>query len=516
MTPRYVKPGEALAMAGNRLHQDRKGFFWLMGGGPLDNERQGDVAIVHVRGELEHHAGYCESYEGIVAKMRAAYAGEDNEGPPARIVLCIDSPGGVVSGLNECVAELQRLRKEHAGIKVSCFVNETACSAAYAIACACDEIVCPPSAILGSIGVISTMVSAAARDKQEGFDVRLITSGARKADGNLHAPISDEALGVETARVDKLALAFFELAAKARKTSVKKIRALQAGIFLGEDAIREGLADRLSAYSDLLNPPKEPSMDLNAAIKSTKAALAATDDPEEIRKLSSDLATYSAALATYKKTEKKYVEHTKTESETPDEPEEKKAEGDEPPADAKASDDEDEDDEDEDDEDEEKSAKALATAFKAATGMTGKKAIGALRALVATSQQTAKDVAALKKASAASAKSALIASARGKFLTPKEADWLTTQPMSTVQGFVEMRRASGVIVNTDESTMVKPKDAAPGTEASLPKEIIDMIEESLVNVPAAKRDEYRAQAVAAQLKTHKEMLGSALNGAGRY
>lgn len=535
---RYVKPGEMLAMASTRLHQDRRGFFWMFGGSTLPNERKGDVTIVHIRGELEHHKiGWGESYEGILEKFRAAYTGQDAVdaherahrwdddfaplecAPPAAIVVCIDSPGGVVSGLNECVAELQRMRAEHPKIPVTAYVNEQATSAAYALACSCDEIVCPESAIIGSIGVISTMISQEARDKKEGFDVRLLTSGARKADGHLHAPISDDAIKVETERVDKLALSFFRLAAKARKKSVKEIQSLQAGIFLGKDAIRVGLADRLAAYSDLL-APKGETMDLAALIKSTKAALAKEDDPAKIASLSATLGAYSAALDAYKKTEKytetTEVKETKSEEDGDEEPEEK-AEGsaaasDEPEGSAAAS-----DDEDDEDEDEAKAAKKALALVESITEMKGKKALGALQAIAMTAANAAKDVAALKKNAATTAKATLIASAKGKYLTASEAKWLATQKPSVVEGFVEMRKKAGVIVHTDDSTIVKPKAAAPGTEDSLPKEVIEMIDAAVAGASGDKK-KIRAELVEAHLKTHNEQIAArALNGsAGRY
>jgi ClpP class serine protease len=185
---RYVKPGEALAMAPSALHSGPKGFFWLFGGGSKGSERREDVAIVHVRDGLEHHddSWGSDNYESILKRVTDAMSGADDlksrkrarqeliwstrydEGyvepepcapatPPSAVVLCLDSPGGVVSGLNETVKALQKLQRD-SGIPLVAYVNEMAASAAYALACACDEIICPPSAILGSIGVISTIV----------------------------------------------------------------------------------------------------------------------------------------------------------------------------------------------------------------------------------------------------------------------------------------------------------------------------------------------------------------------
>lgn len=556
MIERRVRAGELLALSSGRLHQDRRGFFWMMGSAPMPNERKGDVIVVHVRGELEHHkedVGGAESYEGILEKFRCAYEGQvdgdedadDAGGPPKAIILCVDSPGGVVSGLNECVAELQRMRAAHPEIRVTCYVNEMATSAAYALACSCDEIVCPPSAIVGSIGVISTMISQAARDQKEGFDVRLLTSGARKADGHLHAPISDAAIAVETQRVEKLALAFFKLAGKARGMAVKKIRALQAGIFLGGDAIREGLADRLSSFTDLLagaqvenNAPKAGgnrtdrrlNMNLTSLIKKTKAALATEEDPKKIQTLASALASYSASLEAYKKTEK-HIEHTKTEEgdeeeeededeeeESEEESEEKGAE-DEKKASAKGAEDEkkaagpppskdDDDDDEDDDEDDAKSAKKAMALVQSLTGEKGAAGRGKLRAMVMLAAKAVQDVEGLKKQAKAREKSELIASVTGKYFTPKEAKELAAMPLSEVRSLVSFAKKRGTLVHTSAGELMHPKDAKPGTEESLPKETIAMIDAAMTNAVGDKK-KLRAELVEAHLKARASLNGAA-------
>lgn len=290
MTPeepraRYLRPGELLAMDPSSIRRGPHGFFWLLCGGPKPNERRGDVAIVHVRGELEHHAkdyGGAESYEGLRTKFREALSGEDvveaqaararaaNYGelpdgyqapaatPPRKVALCIDSPGGVVAGLNETQAALLRMKRE-AQIPVVVFVNEMAASAAYAIATVGDRLVCPRSAIVGSVGVISTMISQARKDKDDGYDVELITSGARKADGHLHAPIGPGAIAAERNRVGKLAADFFRMVSASRGIPMTKVEGLQAAIYLGQDAKRVGLVDDIGGLDDVLGPAETPS-----------------------------------------------------------------------------------------------------------------------------------------------------------------------------------------------------------------------------------------------------------------
>lgn len=587
---RFVKNGEMLAIRRNHLHQGPQGFFWMMGSGLKASERLGDVAIVYVRGELDHHEdpyGCQESYENILKKMQAALSGQDcvdrhklehlkaNYGdeagyepieavPPKTVIVCIDSPGGVVAGLNETVFAIQKLRKANPNVSVVAYCNEMAASAAYALACACEEIICPRSAVIGSIGVISTMISQARKNERDGYDVRLLTSGARKADGHPHTPITDAAEAAEMGRVQKLALSFWKLASKARGLPVSTIKSYEAGIFLGMDAKSRGLVDAVMSFDDVLlgageTTPEDPIVKaggnqtdrrvntekvsitpqsteaampiaLAALIKKTEAAVAKEKDPKKLSAL-------LASLEAYKKTEK-HIEHTKSEEgddgdDDSDDDKDKDEDDESEDSEESSSEDEkkmskkaefppkkdgeedDEDEEDDEEESEEKSAKAALAAVQAITGMKGKKALGALQAIAATAANTAADVAALKKASAGRDKAALIASAKGKHLTPKEATWLGTQKMSVVQGFVEMRKKAGVIVNTDDSTLIKPKYSQPGTEESLPSETIKLIDDAVSASGAHDPKAFRAALVEAHLKAHTERLRSASNGVGR-
>ena len=150
------------------VRHDADGFFIVLGGDPPENERKGTVCIVHVRGALTQFKGEGgDSYEAIVERVQ----GRAQRGPEAeRDPVPHSSPGGVVAGLNETVFKLQRMSKEPA-CRSSSFVGEIAASADYALCCASSRVLCPPSGICGSIGVISTMVSASEADKKMGIDV---------------------------------------------------------------------------------------------------------------------------------------------------------------------------------------------------------------------------------------------------------------------------------------------------------------------------------------------------------
>lgn len=227
------------------------------------NTTAGNVAIVTIDGPLTHHdEGWWDSYDAIKARVQEAL-----EGPSRAIVLRISSPGGDASGCCETSREIRAMAAK-AGKPVYAYADGMAASAAYALSCSASKIYTPATGFVGSIGVIKSMVSWAEANRAHGLDTRLVTSGARKSDGNPAIPISEEAIAASQAEVDDLARLFFELVAEARGMSTAAVQALQAGIFNGQRAIDAGLADGVSTFEGLLALAGEERGD---AAKETKS-----------------------------------------------------------------------------------------------------------------------------------------------------------------------------------------------------------------------------------------------------
>lgn len=211
-------------------------------------ELRDGVALVRIEGPLTHHAGWwCDSYDEIKGRVSAAL-----DARPRALMLVIDSPGGDVSGCFETSREIRQMAAA-AGVPVSTYVDGMAASAGYALACCGSTIYTPQTAILGSIGVISGLVDMTEALTSWGVRVRLVTSGARKADGHPYQPITDDAVSALQTMIDTLAGLFFQHVAESRShagLSIESIRALQAGIVLGADAKRAGLADEVVATLD--------------------------------------------------------------------------------------------------------------------------------------------------------------------------------------------------------------------------------------------------------------------------
>ncbi len=208
---------------------------------------ENNVAIVTIRGPLMHHRSFFfDSYESI--KERVALALAEN---PHMVVLSIDSPGGLVSGVFDTAREL-RVMAQAAGVDLYAHIDGQGTSAAYALASAAMWIGTSESSDIGSIGIIDTLVDLTAMNEREGISIELVTSGARKADGNPNTAITEETRAVTQGKVDDLAEMFFQLVADHRGLEVDDLRAMQAATFHGPEAITLGLVDEVATLEQTI------------------------------------------------------------------------------------------------------------------------------------------------------------------------------------------------------------------------------------------------------------------------
>lgn len=207
----------------------------------------GNAAVVTVRGPIMQHANWCwDSYEGIGERVDAAIASS-----ATAIVLRINSPGGEVAGCFELSREI-RAKAAAAGKRVYAYTEGMAASAGYALACAADTICAAPTAILGSVGVVKVAVDQTAMNRAMGLSFSVVTSGARKADGNPLVPMTEAGLGAIQREVDDMAGLFFALVGESRKSTPEKIASLEAATFVGAAAVAAGLADQVLTFDGLL------------------------------------------------------------------------------------------------------------------------------------------------------------------------------------------------------------------------------------------------------------------------
>lgn len=398
---RKFKPGaqKRLALVPHALDQEWERVV-SDDGCPLYECADG-IAVVDVCGPLEHHESwFFESYDGLRTKFQAA---ADDDAVKC-IVMRIDSPGGEASGMIEASRSIRGIART-AGKPLFAYADECACSAAYGLACAADEIWTAETGEVGSIGVILPVYDVTGANKKAGVVVELLTTGDRKGDGHPDKPLTDDVRAALMERVNAIAVPFFRLVAKRRGMSTKAVMDLEAGVRTGAAAVEAGIADGVASWDGFLgivrsamgldNGEKSDTRDksqpgpksvggaqsMSKILKLTKArddARAAMSAAKPGPALTKAIAAYDAAviaLAAAEATVKKSWKRTTTEEETDDggEPEkdesEESEESEEDAEDEKkgakyedeSDESEDEDAEDESEEDEPESTSTMGT-----------------------------------------------------------------------------------------------------------------------------------------------------------
>ncbi len=210
------------------------------------------VAVIPIHGSLVKRslgmeaASGLTSYGEIAAMLDAALADPQVSG----ILLDIDSPGGEASGS----FELARRVREVAAIKpVWAVANDAAYSAAYAIAASAQRLFVTETGGVGSIGVIALHVDQSVKDAKDGYHYTAITAGAHKNDYSPHEPLSGAAKTELQGEVDRLYAIFTEHVAAMRGLDLDAVRATEAGLYFGTNAVTQGLADGVQTLDATLS-----------------------------------------------------------------------------------------------------------------------------------------------------------------------------------------------------------------------------------------------------------------------
>lgn len=207
------------------------------------------VAVVEVHGTLvQRQMGLrpqsgMTGYNAIRQNLFAALADD----AARAVVLDIDSPGGDCAGLFDLSDAIHAAR----GAKpLWAVLDESAGSAAYAIAAACDHVTVPRTGYAGSIGVIVLHVEMTKLLAKEGVTVTVLHYGARKADGQPVIPLGKEARAALQADIDTVGELFVQSVARYRGLPATKVRGQEAAVFLGRNAVMAGLVDQVMSPAE--------------------------------------------------------------------------------------------------------------------------------------------------------------------------------------------------------------------------------------------------------------------------
>lgn len=202
-------------------------------------------ALAH-RTEMQADSSYIMGYETIGRMLDAALADRD----VAAVVLNVDSPGGEVSGAFQLAQQIlggRDIKPIHA------VAGDLAASGGYLIASAAQSISISPAGQVGSIGVVTCHVDMSSALEKAGYKVTPIFAGSHKVDGNPYQPLPQAVAERIQSDIDMYYGMFVDAVRAGRPIlSERRIKATEAAMFIGEQAVIAGLADRVETPDQLI------------------------------------------------------------------------------------------------------------------------------------------------------------------------------------------------------------------------------------------------------------------------
>lgn len=165
------------------------------------------------------------------------------------IIVRVNSPGGTISASDQIYKEIRKYREE-AKKPVVAFMQGVAASGGYYASVACDKIVAEPTAMTGSIGVISwwLVVQELLEDKLGVLPVT-ITSGQKKDwPSSFREPAPEELEYMRDKLITPAYERFVEIVAEGRKETLTadEVRTLSDGSIYGaQEALEVKLIDEI-------------------------------------------------------------------------------------------------------------------------------------------------------------------------------------------------------------------------------------------------------------------------------
>lgn len=212
-----------------------------------------NVAVIDIKGAMDKRASAYSmlfgetTYEDIQEQLRLALARED----VTTVLLNVDSPGGMVFGIDETLALIRLVDKKKPVIAYGC---GDVCSAAYALASAARKIIISESTEVGSIGVVTGHLDTSAAEKSMGIKFTDVAAGEFKRVTSQHAPLTEKGRAYLQNIVDRHMEIFTGWVQQYREMNDEELALVANGkIFVGQDAINLKLADAIGTYDSVLS-----------------------------------------------------------------------------------------------------------------------------------------------------------------------------------------------------------------------------------------------------------------------
>jgi signal peptide peptidase SppA len=275
-------------------------------GEQIDNSRcypvVNGVAIIPIIGTLVHRPSWSYYRSALPNYLSIADMIEDavTDGNIKAVLLEVDSHGGLAAGCLDLAESIRSMR----GIKpLWASINQSACSAAYALTSSVERVHIAKSAKAGSIGVMAVHWDYSAALEKWGEKVTYFYAGEHKIDGAPFAPLTEQAKQAFMQSIEAEYTRLCEVTAAGRGVDVQKMMKTEAAVYRGHEAVDAGLADQVSTFEETLMAIQQKTAPSGARLNSVSNPGAGDDGDEDMKtqqpaKIAEEIAAETASAPT--------------------------------------------------------------------------------------------------------------------------------------------------------------------------------------------------------------------------
>ena len=207
------------------------------------------IAVIYAVGSIEGGNGDAETIGSEKISKEIRKAREDDK--IKAIVLRVNSPGGSALASDVMWREIV-LAKQEKPVVVS--MGDVAASGGYYIACAADSIFAQPNTITGSIGVFGVLFNAKKMiNNKLGITIDTVKTNQFADLGTPLRPLTEMERDIIQNGVNEIYTDFITKVAEGRGMEVADVDSIGQGrVWSGEDALENGLVDKLGGIDDAI------------------------------------------------------------------------------------------------------------------------------------------------------------------------------------------------------------------------------------------------------------------------
>jgi protease-4 len=225
--------------------------------GPSRNK----IAVIDLQGVI-HSQLASEVYQQLKD------AGRD--GRVKGLIVRVNSPGGTISASDQIYMQIKKFRNEQK-VPVIAFMQGVAASGGYYTSVACEKIIAEPTAITGSIGVISWFfVVQELLEEKLGVLPVVVKSGQKKDwPSSFRQPTPEEIQYMQDKLVTPAFERFVQIVIEGRKDSLEPAdvrRLADGGIYGAQEALDDKLIDGIGYLDDAISIVKTMAGISNAQV----------------------------------------------------------------------------------------------------------------------------------------------------------------------------------------------------------------------------------------------------------